>query len=257
MRITALTENTSKNGLLSEHGLSLYIETENRKILFDTGQSDLFSKNAETLGIDLSEVDLAVLSHGHYDHGGGLKKFLELNNTAKVYMNKHAFEPHYNGTEKYIGLDVCLMDNERIVFTDEVFNIEKGLTLYSCNGKDKLLDSGSFGLNTEENGKLVPDDFRHEHYLLIEENAKRVLISGCSHKGIINIESWFKPDCLVGGFHFSKIEDDNRLKALAQALNAYDTVFYTCHCTGLRQYGVMKKYMDSLNYISAGDTVVV
>ena len=111
--------------------------------------------------------------------------------------------------------------------------------------------------NTEENGKLVPDDFRHEHYLLIEENAKRVLISGCSHKGIINIESWFKPDCLVGGFHFSKIEDDNRLKAFAQALNVYDTVFYTCHCTGLRQYGVMKKYMDSLNYISAGDTVVV
>lgn len=125
MRITALTENTSKNGLLSEHGLSLYIETENRKILFDTGQSDLFSKNAETLGIDLSEVDLAVLSHGHYDHGGGLKKFLELNNTAKVYMNKHAFEPHYNGTEKYIGLDVCLKNNERIVFTDEVYNIEK------------------------------------------------------------------------------------------------------------------------------------
>lgn len=257
MRITALTENTSKNGLLFEHGLSLYIETENRKILFDTGQSDLFSKNAETLGIDLSKVDLAVLSHGHYDHGGGLKKFLELNKTAKVYMNKHAFEPHYNGTEKYIGLDVCLKDNERIVFTDEVFNIEKGLTLYSCNGKDKLLDSGSFGLNTEENGKLVPDDFRHEHYLLIEENAKRVLISGCSHKGIINIESWFKPDCLVGGFHFSKIEDDNRLKAFAQALNVYDTVFYTCHCTGLRQYGVMKKYMDSLNYISAGDTIVV
>lgn len=257
MKITALTENTSKTGLPYEHGLSLYIQTESHNILFDTGQTELFAQNAKTLGIDLSKVDIAVLSHGHYDHGGGLKKFLELNKTAPVYMSKYAFEPHYNGTEKYIGLDLSLKDSDRIVLTDGVTKLADGLTLYSCNEKEKLLDLGSFGLNTKENGAIVPDDFRHEHYLLIEENGKRVLISGCSHKGIVNIESWFKPDVLIGGFHLSKLELGDRLKMIAQRLETYGTTYYTCHCTGAEQYGFMKRYMDRLNYISAGDCITV
>ena len=257
MKITALTENTSKTGLPYEHGLSLYIQTESHNILFDTGQTELFAQNAKTLGIDLSKVDIAVLSHGHYDHGGGLKKFLELNKTAPVYMSKYAFEPHYNGTEKYIGLDLSLKDSDKIVLTDGVTKLADGLTLYSCNEKEKLCDLGSFGLNTKENGAIVPDDFRHEHYLLIEENGKRVLISGCSHKGIVNIESWFKPDVLIGGFHLSKLELGDRLKMIAQRLETYGTTYYTCHCTGAEQYGFMKCYMDRLNYISAGDCITV
>ena len=257
MKITALTENTSRKGLPYEHGLSLYIETEKHNILFDTGQTELFAKNAEMLGIDLGKVDIAVLSHGHYDHGGGLKRFLELNKTAPVYMSKFAFEPHYNGAQKYIGLDLSLRDSGRIVFTDGVTKIGDGLTLYSCNEKEKLLDLGSFGLNTKENGEMIPDDFRHEHYLLIEENGKRVLISGCSHKGIVNIESWFKPDVLIGGFHLSKLEPGDKLKSIAQRLNSYGTSYYTCHCTGAEQYEFMKRFMDRLGYISAGDSISV
>lgn len=257
MKITALTENTSKTGLPYEHGLSLYIETENHKILFDTGQTELFAQNAETLGIELSKVDTAVLSHGHYDHGGGLKRFLELNKTAPVYMSKYAFEPHFNGTEKYIGLDLSLLDSGRIILTDGVTKIDVGLTLYSCNSNEKILDLGSFGLNTKENGGSVPDDFRHEHYLLIEENGRRVLISGCSHKGIVNIEDWFKPDVLVGGFHLSKLEPGDKLKAIAQRLSSYDTSYYTCHCTGIEQYDFMKRYMDKLGYLSAGDSIIL
>ena len=204
MRITALTENTTKYNLPVEHGLSLYIETEEHIVLFDTGQSELFSKNAGVLGIDLRNVDIAVLSHGHYDHGGGLKTFLNINDTAPVYMSRYAFEPHYNG-ERYNGLDENLKSSQRIVFTDGVTKIADGLTLYSCNEKEKRLDLGSFGLSMLRNGKKAPDDFRHEHYLLIEESGKRVLISGCSHKGIINIQEWFKPDVLIGGFHFYKL----------------------------------------------------
>ena len=79
MRITCLAENTACNGFEAEHGLSLYIETNGNRILFDMGQTDLFSGNAEKLGIDLNTVDFAVISHGHYDHGGGLRKFLEIN----------------------------------------------------------------------------------------------------------------------------------------------------------------------------------
>ena len=101
MRITALVENTVGNGCVEcEHGLSLYIETEKHKILFDMGQSALFLQNARALGVDIAAVDMAVLSHGHYDHGGGLSAFLQANTNAPVYISRYAFEPHYNGTEK-------------------------------------------------------------------------------------------------------------------------------------------------------------
>nr|MCR5715363.1 MBL fold metallo-hydrolase [Lachnospiraceae bacterium] len=88
MKITALVENTTKSDCPTEHGLSLYIETARHNILFDTGQTTLFADNAERFGVDLSSVDLCMLSHGHYDHGGGLKKFTLCNDHAKIYMNK-------------------------------------------------------------------------------------------------------------------------------------------------------------------------
>lgn len=256
MRITALTENTTEYNLPVEHGLSLYIETDKHTILFDTGQSDMFSKNAESLGVDLGKVDIVVLSHGHYDHGGGLKTFLSRNDKAPVYMSRYAFDEFYND-EKYIGLDKSLKDSDRIIFTDGVTEIFEGLTLYSCNEKDKLLDFGAFGLTMLKDGKKVPDNFRHEQYLLIEENGRRVLISGCSHKGIINIQEWFNPDVLIGGFHFFELTIDSRLESYAKTLNKYNTHYYTCHCTGAEQYEYMKKYMDNLDYICTGKTIEI
>lgn len=256
MRITSLAENTSLNDNIGhEHGLSLYIETNKDKILFDMGQTELFSENAKKLGIDLSQVDIAVLSHGHYDHGGGLKQFLSINDKAPIYINQYAFEPHYNGKEKYIGLDVSLQNNERIIYTDNFYKIEDGLTLHSCNDRTKHIELGSFGLNMLINDEMFPDDFRHEQYLLIEENGKRILISGCSHKGILNIAEWFSPDILIGGFHFSKLPLDNTLKGYAEYLNSFDTEYYTCHCTGTEQFGFMKKYMNKLNYLSTGESI--
>lgn len=258
MKITALIENTTQiENIDIEHGLSLYIEVNGRKILFDMGQTTLFEKNAAKLSVNLAEIDIAVLSHGHYDHGGGLERFLEINKKANVYMSKYAFEPHYNGTEKYIGLDVSLKNNERIIFTDDKFEIEKGLTLYSCNEKVRERNLGSFGLNMEIDGKLIPDDFRHEQYLLIEENCKKVLISGCSHKGIMDIVNWFKPDVLIGGFHYSKLPLDEKLKSYSRYLDSFDTVYYTCHCTGTEQYEFMKNLMKKLNYLSCGESIMI
>ncbi|MBE6737401.1 MAG: MBL fold metallo-hydrolase [Ruminococcaceae bacterium] len=254
MKITVLAENTTTStDLEAEHGLSLYIETERHNILFDTGQSDLFIKNAEKLGIDLTQADLALISHGHYDHGGGLAHFLELNKTAPVYINKHAFEPHYNGKDKYIGLDTALEDKPRLVFTEDAFKIDEELCLFTCNEKEKSFDLGSFGLNMVQNGRFVPDDFRHEQYLLIKENGKEILISGCSHKGIMDITSWFKPYALVGGFHFSKLPLDETLMEYSKTLQSFGTRFYTCHCTGYEQYEFMKEHIDNLSYISTGD----
>ena len=256
MKITVLTENTTRKNLPVEHGLSLYIETNGHTVLFDTGQTPLFAENAKTLGVDLSRVDIAVLSHGHYDHGGGLAAFLDINRKAPVYLDRHAFEEHYNG-ERYIGLDKALIGSPRFVFTSGITKIADGLTLYDCAEREKLVDLGSFGLNMKQDGRLVPDDFRHEHYLLVEENGKRILISGCSHRGIINIAEWFKPDVLVGGFHFNKLPLDKTLRGCAERLDALGTVYYTCHCTGTAQYEYMKRYMKNLNYISTGDVAEI
>ena len=107
MRTAVLCENTALSEKYAcEHGLSLYIETGSHKILFDTGQTDVFVKNAHLMDIDLTLADTVIISHGHYDHGGGLKKLLDINRHAAVYINEHAFEPHYNGTNKYNGLDI-------------------------------------------------------------------------------------------------------------------------------------------------------
>ncbi len=258
MKITVLAENTSKKENIGcEHGLSLLIETEKHIILFDMGQSELFAENAEKLGIDLGNVDIAVLSHGHYDHGGGLKKFLELNSKAPVFINRYAFEPHFNAEKKYIGLDTELQYSERLVFTDEEYLIDKGLTLFSCYELSKRSDAPSAGLYEMKNGVYIPDDFRHEHYLLIEENDKRILISGCSHKGIMSITEEFQPDILVGGFHFMKITSKDIVSAYAQQLNLFPTEFYTCHCTGREQFCIMQPFMNNLHYISSGQIITI
>lgn len=231
MKICSLIENTSAVDTMHvEHGLSLYIETANHNILFDAGQSGIFVENAAKMGIDLRAVDFVVLSHGHYDHGGGLKRFLEINDTAPIYLSRHAFTPLYNADGNYIGLDPTLFESDRLIFTEDMATLDDGLFLYSCNEKNPLFPADNFGLTMTENTQQKPDDFRHEQYLLIEENGKKVLISGCSHKGILNIETWFQPDILIGGFHFMKldptmIDDAKRLHSAAEALLQYPTIY--------------------------------
>lgn len=257
MDITVLVENTSEYGFCAEHGLSLYIETGGKKILFDTGQSSLFADNAEKLGVNLADIDVAVISHGHYDHGGGLSRFLSENSKAPVYISRYAFEPHYNADGKYIGLNVVLKDNSRFIFTGDKEEIGDGLTLYSCNQNEIFYHTGISGLTMLKDGKIVDEDFRHEQYLLINEAGNKVLISGCSHKGILNIVRWFRPDILIGGFHFMKISLGDQLADYAKQLDTFDTVYYTCHCTGKEQYEYMKSYMKNLHYISAGQRISI
>ena len=255
MRIVTLLENTAcRAGLAAEHGLSLYIETGSHRLLFDAGQSAAFGENANQLGVDLTKVNLAVLSHGHYDHGGGLARFLEINKTAPVWVNPHAFEPHYNAAEKDIGLDPQLRSNSRIRFSSEAEMIGGGLTLYSripCPHGIR-----PFGLTM---GKGVPEDFRHEQYLLIEEGGKRILISGCSHRGILNIMDHFRPDVLVGGFHFMKLDPAGpELEAAAAKLRRYPCTYYTGHCTGEDQFTALKAQLGNrLHRLSGGVEITI
>ena len=256
MTITVLTENTAcRESLTCEHGLSLYIEACGKRILFDAGQSAAFADNAEKLGIDLSTVDFAVLSHGHYDHGGGLKRFLEINETAPVYLRQDAFGCHRNAEGRYIGLSQELKSSPRLIFTGDSLEIAPGITLFSCNGLPRPFGTDSAGLTLE--GK--PDLFLHEQYLLIEEEGRRILISGCSHKGILNIVSWFRPDVLVGGFHFMKIPPESpSLDSAAEKLLEFPTVYHTGHCTGAAQFARLKAKMGRrLHGISTGSTFVL
>lgn len=264
MKITVLCENTAADAhFLCEHGLSLYIETDSHKLLFDMGQTDVFFHNAKIMNLSLADVDYAVLSHGHYDHGGGLSCFFEQNKTAPVFLSRHAFGDYYNAQGKYIGLDKTLQRIDRMIPTDECTPINNTFTLFSCNALSRPCPASAFGLTERHDDQLTEDRFLHEQYLLIHENGKRVLVSGCSHKGIQNIVRWFRPDVLIGGFHQMKVDCDqeqgkNELKALADDLMKSDTDFYTCHCTGQPQYDLLKTHMQNrLHYLSAGSAIII
>lgn len=246
MKLITLTENTTcRCDLACEHGLSLYVETGDHKILFDMGQSSAFGENAAKLGIDLSAVDFALLSHGHYDHGGGISHFLEINHQAPVYVSRYAFEGHFNASGKDIGLDRNI-PKQRLVFTGDGMELAPGITLHTV----PFPPADTAGMTTEGG---APEDFRHEQYLLLEEQGKRILFSGCSHKGIVAIAEHFRPDILIGGFHLMKTEDPDILRTAAEALLSLDCVYYTGHCTGQKQYEFLKAIMGSrLHSLSTG-----
>lgn len=248
MKLVTLIENTTGcEALACEHGLSLYIESGSHRLLFDAGQSGAFARNAEKLGVDLKTVDLAVLSHGHYDHGGGLARFLRINDHAPVYLSQYAFDSHYNASGNAIGLDPALKESGRLRFTRGKTPLAPGLTLH-CLSCPPAYQSGMTAGDPP-----YPEDFRHEQYLLVEEGGKRILVSGCSHKGIVNIAAHFQPDILIGGFHFMKIGDEAVLQAAAEELLHFPTVYYTGHCTGEAQFVFLKNIMgDRLHGLSTG-----
>ena len=270
--ITALSENTSSREELGcEHGLSLYIETPKDKLLFDMGASGLFLKNAEKLGVNIAGVEAAFLSHGHYDHGGGLPFFLEANQKAPVYVSEYAFEEHFgaqsDGSAKYIGLPKELVSSPRIVKLKGDAQINEDLSVLSgASGKD-LFSGANALILMMENGKLVPDDFRHEQSLVIKDGDNYILIAGCAHSGIVNILRRFEekygrvPDYVVGGFHLSSpatggSEPPELLDAVAERLLSKPCRYATCHCTGQKSYAYLKELMgDKLRYLAAGDTI--
>ena len=262
MKIRTVFENTAcRQDVQPEHGLSLYIESGRHKLLFDAGQSDKLLYNADAMGIDLTQVDTVILSHGHYDHGGGIPAFLQVNSQAKVYARGNAFVDFYNGTEKYIGLPDTLKHSDRVVKTGDKLEIDQGITLYGCENMPLRFPVESYGLNVKEKGEFAPDPFLHEQYLLMEENGKKILFSGCSHRGILNIVDWFRPNILIGGFHFKNLDPDRDravLSSAAETLLQYDTRYYTCHCTGVVQYQYLKTVMgDRLEYLACGSSLEI
>ena len=179
MKITCLVENKSiSHAYKHKHGLSFFIKTKKHNILFDVGPDKTYYDNAKKLGIDLSEVDILVISHGHRDHGGGLSHFLKMNKKAKIYIRKEAFEKHYtrfHDLRVSIGLNSALKNNKRIIFTNDVTRIDDELTIFSnVTGRD-LFSYMNGPLEVKRNNNFQRDRFEHEQYLSVNED-KSVLI---------------------------------------------------------------------------------
>ncbi len=269
MKIVTLVENTcGAENCIAEHGLSIYIETEKHRLLLDTGQTDAVVRNAEALGIDLRAVDTVILSHGHYDHTGGVLPFSRLNSSAQIIMQRSAAEPHYNG-ERYIGIDTAILRLPNVRLTDGDLKIDDELFLFGNVTGRRCYPPGNGKLSCLKNGEKVCDDFRHEQYLVITQNGKRWLLSGCAHNGILNILDRYRelfddhPDFVITGFHMMKREGAHteEEKAViiqtAQGLSRLDTVFYSGHCTGIPAFELMKEIMgDKLIALHSGETVI-
>ena len=273
MNLTVLSENTSDSEALEhEHGLSLYMETREQSLLFDTGAGCVFRNNAEKLGVDLAKVDRLVISHGHYDHGGGLRTFLEVNARAKIYLHKQAFEAHYSKRTEgvaYIGLDQTLLPNERFVFCGDTLVIDENTEVFSRVAAERFFPSCNATLLMKRGEELVPDDFAHEQNLVVREDGKTALFAGCAHKGIVNIVEACKerfgqyPDYVIGGFHLSgprgnQSEKPDVVDAIGQYLASTPSVYFTCHCTGMENFLQLKTILgERMQYLSTGDRISI
>lgn len=272
MRITVLAENTAREGFAAEHGLSLHIRlSDGRRILFDMGQSDLFVQNARRLGIDLSLVDAAVLSHGHYDHGGGLSHFLALNGHAPVYAHREAFLPHYSLRDTgmhFIGLDASLEYHPQVRLCEGLVSFSSGGKIFSLGREKTDAPRGNRWLYGPDKKKY--DTFSHEQNLLIEEGVHTVLFAGCAHKGIVSIMqeatrlAGHPPTHVFAGMHLvksglSRQEEERYIHDLAQSLRAFPHChYYTMHCTGVEQFEKLRTHMPGrISYLGTGKTVEV
>lgn len=267
MKITSLVDDISNSTLQSEHGLSLYIELDSGiTILFDMGQSDLFAHNAKILNKDITKVDYAVISHGHYDHGGGLESFLSLNKKANVFIHRNAFELHYSQKPfglKFIGLDPQLKDNFQIQLCGDTCELTSQAILFSnvtgscCypEGNSLLFDSS----------KTSNDTFSHEQNLIIKEEKNVVLFAGCAHTGIVNIihraEKIIgeKITHVIGGMHLSYGANDSFIQLLCNELQkCRNCKFYTMHCTGQEAFEKMHAILgNSISYVPCGETIIL
>ena len=278
MKITALIEDTTKNSnLYSEKGLSLHIEREEDNILFDTGVTGNFIKNASKLNVDLRKVDVTVISHGHFDHGGGLGRFFEINKTSPVYLHSHSNEGHYfkgfTFINRNIGMDKTLFSDyaDRINTINKFTEISRDVYLIDDIKTEYPIPKGSRYLYKKEGSELVHDDFQHEQLMVIKDDDGLVIFSGCSHHGVLNmVEAAMeqfpntKIKGLFGGFHFIGLpffnhmaESKKSVAAIGKKLLEYPIEkVYTGHCTGRKAYPILKEFMGNrVEYFATGCSV--
>lgn len=259
MKIKVLVDNMphpEKPSLVAEHGLSFYVETRHEKILLDVGASDKFMRNAHNLGIEIADVDVLVLSHAHKDHTGGLAHFLQNNSKAKVYLSANINGSGYYSNRRKdmrdISIDYGLLMANKERFEAVADNIRLSPTVriigkipvsHSLPKADRTLFAGD-----------APDTFNHEIALLISEGDQTVLMSSCTHLGLLNtLEACAPvvPRVFIGGLHLVDSDEDNCFESdedyasMAEMINSrYPGIqIYTGHCTGSRAKCVLKSLL--------------
>ena len=234
--------------LLAEHGLSFWIEYGGKNILFDTGQSDAFIKNAELLDIDLSKTDAIILSHGHYDHTGGLEAVLNLAPNTRVYLHPDAPKIRYSCPPKKASKDISmppgacqkiaeLAPKAHIVYTTKPELIFPGLTVTGTIPRitDYEDTGGAFYLDKEGQN---PDRLDDDQALMVSSAKGLVVILGCAHAGLINTLKYVTTRtkqpiyAVLGGMHLRSASKE-RIKKTVDAINKYNIQrLAPCHCSG-------------------------
>ncbi len=257
MKITFLTDNyTDQKEILSEHGFSCIVTFDNFRFIFDTGQTFTMKHNAKVLDIMLDNINTIFLSHGHYDHTGGLKY---LNNPQKKYLvyssiniNSRHMKKNSDGTYTFIGLNDEISNSELLNFklVENSININANIIFTHITKYDNF-DSDS-NLYIKEKKVYKRDAFDDEMFLILKESGGISVLTGCSHRGIlniiktaINITGVNTIKNLIGGFHLFRSSEDEIIE-IAQEINNYNIKhIITGHCTGLNGLFVLQNVCKS------------
>jgi 7,8-dihydropterin-6-yl-methyl-4-(beta-D-ribofuranosyl)aminobenzene 5'-phosphate synthase len=244
VKIVTLIEDSKINGpkdIVAVHGLSLYIERNGQRMLFDTGPSSQLIQNSEKLAVDLKKIDVVIISHAHVDHIGGLASFLWINKKANVYLSRNA-----SRNQDFRSL-CSKMDEEtfnRIRFVDHSTEITQDIFIL-----------------TDIKGRYpIRDRVDHEVVLVIRNNNTLVIFSGCSHGEILNIIGAVTrtfPNmyvrAVIGGFHLTGADQYIVEQIGKEMLKSPIMKIYTCHCTGKENYGILKNILGvKVEYVSTG-----
>ncbi|MCK9304283.1 MAG: MBL fold metallo-hydrolase [Bacteroidales bacterium] len=262
MKIVTLVENcVQKRGLLAEHGLSFYIETSGiessrQKILFDTGQSDILIHNAKQLGINIADIDTIIISHGHYDHTGGLSSLLKINKKAQVIVKRNALTPKYRRLLYPKG-----QVPETSSLTGRVTEITSPVELAT-----NLFIMPDITVSNPADTSYDGDDrFEDELFLAFKGGTHISVISSCSHNGITNIAGTASHffslplDLIIGGFH-TRAASTERIRSIINALKTLSPrSIGVCHCTGIDNYLLIRKELTDINvfYNQTGNSVTI
>lgn len=248
IRITTLAENTVAAGLpvIAEHGLSYYIEAEERKILFDCGQGLGIINNAQCLGIDVSKIGTVVLSHGHYDHARGLKSLISHNRTFTLIAHPAVSEPkriRIGERDADIGISEGWQALEssgiRIHLSRTPVEIAPGVM---TSGEIPMItdfESVEPVFYTVQGNRETPDSIMDETVLILDTPSGIVVVTGCAHRGIINILNHVSSltgkkeiHAIMGGLHLMSA-DSVKLKKVTEALREFRVEkMIIGHCTG-------------------------
>lgn len=239
MRFKFLMENkTDGPGCLAEHGLSVYIEAQGRKLLFDTGPSPLFAQNARAMNVDLEQVEAVIISHGHYDHTGGVPKFCEINKIAPIYIHKGAFYETYGMKHGEMEQERSLVD-PRIIRTDGATWLSENIAVSGTIPVEGASITEPFYRKLAD-GTYEPDPMDHEQILVIREPEGLYVFSGCSHRGVLPAVRYARElfqgegiAALIAGMHLYKADADARKKVVDSLIAEDMDLVMPVHCTGI------------------------